>query len=649
MEFAHPLQRDRFATMTELEKSLNTLFSRAKKNPEITIREWVSDLQVEPELLEKQQKLVAQFLLEVDFVRTLSSAGVATHSRFLEDLSSRIFQRFFPPVYVDNDFSSVLHRMEESRSDPSPLLEISDESFREFCETLAPHDPDLNAKLRSRIAEAMQILAIRVAGLGLSPRVSERLLEKQELRRSFLELSRETEAYILQPTQESSGRMMAAIRNCVESAKYIRDRRGSEGISLSITFQLNVIHESSRRLELLSKIHYGLGGQLSIDWIEQLIKEVLEAELRAPRIRQLISRYIGLVFFQITEHTSKAGEKYIAKNYKEWRMMLTKGLKGGLLVGLFAVLKPVASLGSFAPAVEALIYSLIYSFIFLGIFLTGGVLATKQPAMTASRLAKVLDQAKRSQSSIWRMSELVLLTFRSQTVAVLGNVFVALPIAALTSWVFILQGWSGLPNAKVDYLLMSLNPFERPSTLLYAFVTGIALSLTGIVAGAASNWFIFNKVPARLDKMLRRKFRFSSGFSQRISSWLAENVGGLSGNVVLGFVLGCLPIIGYVFGLPLDVRHVTFASAQIGTALAHLGASIPLRVFGEALLGTALIGLINLMVSFGITLFVVLSSRGITFTQSRKLLVLCLKRFLKEPKSYFFPSRKPDLSPEKSI
>jgi hypothetical protein len=51
-------------------------------------------------------------------------------------------------------------------------------------------------------------------------------------------------------------------------------------------------------------------------------------------------------------------------------------------------------------------------------------------------------------------------------------------------------------------------------------------------------------------------------------------------------------------GLPLDIRHVAFSSAQLGYALAGSGFSPAWGLFCMSALGVALIGLTNLLVSF---------------------------------------------------
>jgi site-specific recombinase len=111
----------------------------------------------------------------------------------------------------------------------------------------------------------------------------------------------------------------------------------------------------------------------------------------------------------------------------------------------------------------------------------------------------------------------------------------------------------------------------------------------------------------------------------------------LLGNVFLGFGLGSMGTIGTILGLPLDIRHVAFASAQFGTALEVLHFALPLGEIAQIAVGVALIGLVNFLVSFGLSLAVAMESRGVTFVETRELLSHLAERLWHRPIDWFFP------------
>jgi site-specific recombinase len=117
----------------------------------------------------------------------------------------------------------------------------------------------------------------------------------------------------------------------------------------------------------------------------------------------------------------------------------------------------------------------------------------------------------------------------------------------------------------------------------------------------------------------------------RLGHYLENNLGGLMGNFYFGVLMGFTATIGYLVGLPLDVRHVTFATANFATALVGLDYAIAPDVIGTTVLGIVLIGVVNLMVSFGLALWVALRARKIRFRHGLRLVNALGRRLRSAP------------------
>jgi site-specific recombinase len=115
------------------------------------------------------------------------------------------------------------------------------------------------------------------------------------------------------------------------------------------------------------------------------------------------------------------------------------------------------------------------------------------------------------------------------------------------------------------------------------------------------------------------------------------------GNFLFGCMLGSAGTIGLILGLPIDIRHIAFSSANLGYALRVLEFALPWKEIAWALLGVAAIGLTNLAVSFALALWMALRARGIVFTQTRELLRRIWWRFKLQPSSFLMARR--DLDP----
>ena len=65
----------------------------------------------------------------------------------------------------------------------------------------------------------------------------------------------------------------------------------------------------------------------------------------------------------------------------------------------------------------------------------------------------------------------------------------------------------------------------------------------------------------------------------RLAAWIELNLAGWSTSIALGYLLGFVPVIARFFGIPFDVRHVTFSTGTLALAAARFGTSS----FGQGL------------------------------------------------------------------
>ena len=98
---------------------------------------------------------------------------------------------------------------------------------------------------------------------------------------------------------------------------------------------------------------------------------------------------------------------------------------------------------------------------FVLIHIVGGTVATKQPAMTAAAIASTISETTgRKAGQMTKLAELVVDILRTQFIAIIGNISIAMPIALGISlfWYFVI-GEPFTSIKKADHLLHDLNPF----------------------------------------------------------------------------------------------------------------------------------------------------------------------------------------------
>jgi site-specific recombinase len=216
---------------------------------------------------------------------------------------------------------------------------------------------------------------------------------------------------------------------------------------------------------------------------------------------------------------------------------------------------------------------------------------------------------------------------------------IAIPTAYAIAWAW--YGSTGhhlVDPVKAHHLLDEINPIASLS-LFHAAIAGVCLFLSGLISGYYDNKASYNQIPQRLMQLSSMNWLFGAARWQRMTNYIGDNLGALAGNFFFGIMLGSIGQIGVFLGLPIDIRHITFSSANFAFALVGLDHHLPWQVWSMSLLGIALIGIVNLTVSFSLALFVAMRSRHVSFEQTSELMSLLWKRFIRHGREFFFPPK----------
>lgn len=305
-----------------------------------------------------------------------------------------------------------------------------------------------------------------------------------------------------------------------------------------------------------------------------------------------------------------------------------------------AAIKIMIAKQHFAPLNEAICFSLNYGFGFVLIHILHFTVATKQPAMTAATIAESIDSGDGKARDLHRLVNIITQTVRSQTVAIFGNVVFAVPVAMLIGWcVHYFTGQNFIDTDKAHHLLHDIDVTDTPA-LFYAAVAGVCLFLSGLIAGYHDNLAIYNKIPQRLAALVWLQQLLGQARLNRVASYIENNLGAIAGNFYFGCLLGGMTAFGILFGLPVDIRHITFSSAFVGFSAVGLDFNMSAQTLVLAVLGVVSIGVVNLLVSFSLAIYVAMKSRQVNFARWRTLLKNLLSRLSNFPAEFFFPPKK---------
>jgi site-specific recombinase len=203
---------------------------------------------------------------------------------------------------------------------------------------------------------------------------------------------------------------------------------------------------------------------------------------------------------------------------------------------------------------EGLLFGLNYSFGFIVMHLLHLTLATKQPAMTASFIAKSIEDTGADKKGL---SIVLAQILRSQFVSLVGNLLVVLPVCFLIAWSFDKFLFIKIFNYSTAETQLTSNHPLLSGSLIFAAITGVYLSLSGLITGYYDNKVVFSEIPNRVRHHDKLQRIFKPERLEKLSLFIEKNTGAIIGNLFLGMVLGCTGNFSKFIGLPIDIRHIT--------------------------------------------------------------------------------------------
>lgn len=612
-------------------------------------------LRTHPDLRAALRAALGRLFEERKQVSLYVASGLLPSTGFFSETARRLSDRLLPdvidPAYMKDLLSAVFHRGD----DEVWVRAIPDDCWQALLDTVLddspppPRSPQLLPRGIGELLEAVRVLSYHISAIGLDPELVRVDPGLEEYESPFLAQNAEVLAWLAAfeawwqsgdelPPDDKHLEVM--LQQCREVLQRVRKRATRIGTSLTLTFKLERLRQHLERLTDLLALLDRLGPQRDVRRLTApavtLFKQLVHAECRKNRLSDYWSQNVELLSLRMTESASKTGERYITTTRKEYLGILGSAALGGVIIALMAALKVLLARQHFAPLNEALSFCLNYGLGFVLIHILGGTVATKQPAMTANAIAASVGEAGGKPRDLEGLASLIARTVRSQLAAILGNVGVAIPTAIALA--LAIQAVSGAPfvdAGKAARLLEEVDP--RSGALFFAGIAGVCLFLAGLIAGYYDNLSAYNRIPQRLAQLRWAARWLGPQRLQRVANYVENNLGALAGNFFFGFLLGGASALGVLFGLPLDIRHIAFSSAYVGYATAATDFSLPWATIAYALFGVALIGLVNLAVSFSLTLYVALRARGISFAQGRDLVRVLLKHLRTRPRDFFLP------------
>lgn len=583
------------------------------------------------------------------FNLSLTEANILSENSFFSELKKRILNKILPPVENEQTVWYLIDNVSiSSRVDLEYLHNVPKHEIDEFLHILEISDFIKNEKVKNDLIFSMNILAWRVTGMALEVDVVRMAPEYKNFDNPFLALQNELEALAedfkvnrsLQLSSKDSRYKQIKIycEQCLDFVNISFKNSSTYGISGKINQSLLKIRQQIQRiLEIVNLLVIDSNDDYVLK-SKQLIFNILSYKSHKNNIAELFNDSTRLISHLITNHTAETGSQYITSSRKQYMKMFYKASGGGIIVGALCVLKMLYGFMPGSDFFHAFLFALNYAMGFVMIYLMGFTLATKQPAMTAATMTKVLSEQGNTKRNNTEFADLVSKLFRSQFIAFVGNVLLSFPIALAIIYGLDVFFSQNLAIEKSDKLLKDLDPFKSKA-LLHACIAGFYLFISGIISGNIGNNSIFYQIPDRIAKNLTIKRWFGAKFAKSLSKYYAKNWAGIISNFWFGVFLGATAPIGLFFGLDLDIRHITFAAGNFALGLYGKDFSVDSYTFWISFITVFLIGFFNFLVSFSLSMFLAFRSRKLNIGEVGDIYREIFRYFLKHPLKFFIPLR----------
>lgn len=537
------------------------------------------------------------------------------------ELVVRVKRRLLPQLEDELDLYAALRMAGLDEEDADWVAGIGDNDVYPWRELLSGSASDFPVAIR--------LLALRAASIGLSRGVMEMMPHRDETESPFYDLVDAAGNFARSPSRpDERNRLQEIVLQCRISAGLSVARMEEQGVSSDLVFRFDLLFAQLERIEALLRV-------ISGDEDGRVFGSMLVRAFADERgVQSLLRNSVNRVARQIVTHTGKSGEHYIAASGSEWKKMGWGALGAGGITAFTALFKYRFAAMALAPLWTGIAHSLNYTVSFVLMQFLGWSLASKMPSMTAAALCGALEKNDGMESEVGVVAAIT----RTQAVVTVGNLLGAIPLAFLID--LFIQARHGHPYLNQEAAMHGLESMSlwRSLTIPYAALTGCFLWLSSLFAGWTANWMMRNRLPEAIAQSLRIRLLLGPKSVIHVAHFVKHHLSGAAGYACLGVLLGLLPFISVFAGIPVEVRHITLASASLAFDVSSLlrGGPLPWGDLGWAAAGLAATGLLNFSVSFALGLWLAVRATDLDISGRKRLIVAIWSEVWRHPTRFLW-------------
>ena len=551
------------------------------------------------------------------YVRVISEAGLPDEAFLVRELLTRALRHLLPVDEVEGDLYVLMDSLNLKESDARWVAALPDALVVPWAGMFRPSTFSILASCK--------LLALRATNVALSRDLIAFADDEDITKSPFFHLPavvervvRHAEDFHLWEEQRDA---------CEAQLQTVNRQLVDRASSANLIFRVRLLRS------LLGRIQQVIALQRPDSDARKLAVTVVHGFASQRRIAGVVSATTRRLARSVVERTGRVGEHYIAQSTEQWGVMGVGAILAGVITSFTALFKYSLATVIHAPLLLAIAHSLNYAVSFLLMQAGGFLLASKMPAVTAATLVDAMeDPAKDHMASLQAIS-------KTQFIVTISNLIGAVPASiAIDRILNAVRGHPFLTQPAAEHGIRMLFP-HTSMTVPFAIATGIFLWLSSLATGWTANYLALHRMATAISNSLRIRARLGPQRAARLAHWVRHHAPGSVGYIVLGFLLGSVPIIFELFGIPLEVRHVTLAAGSLGYAL---DASL---LYGQlhwqetllAFSGIVLVGVLNIVTSFVLSFLLAVRARNIGEAESRRFLREVGRELLAHPFSFLLP------------
>lgn len=643
---------DNYDVLVEIVSSIRP--KKPKSVVEVDLFDLITFLTENKSIANELSTYLTELFFEKKISKILTDAAILQDAAFFHEVKKRAFAKILPFQHPVDSLEYVLSQVFYSDTDPIWINKIPQAQIEELYDLLgfkSIYETIEQNSVLSEIMMAMSLISQRMSGRALESDVLKMVPEyfhyespfaafEKELHLIKDGLHEEESSHCITSDNLSYKQLLVLHKQCEEYVEKAFANSSKYGITIHVNQSLLRIRQQLYRLKVLLPL---LAVDKKIDKKRNSIRlayKLIKYNCTRNNLRTFIKESTQLISYEVTQHTAKTGEKYITQSKIEYFKMFNTALGGGFIVGILCIIKVLLSKLDASDFGYAFLYSMNYSIGFIAIYLLGFTLATKQPAMTAAALIRALQEGMKNEDSEEKHQVFAVFfarVFRSQFVAFVGNVIMAFPISLLGIYLIDLAFDYNIAETKWKTLVTDLSPIHSMA-IFHAAIAGCFLFLSGIISGSVANRDKHYEIYQRIKEHPFLKRTFGKVKAEKFAKIYEMKWAGIISNFWFGIFMGTTASIGVFFGLNLDIRHITFASGNLALGLYGSNYTLDTWMIFWGVFGVGIIGLVNFIVSFSLSLGLAFRSRDIPFTELRSITVSIWQHFKRRPFSFFFPT-----------